>query len=156
MATEQEKIVNRERVWSMVAMALTKGVWDMVEDSAATLTPKLGLQILEMIEKQLNLNVKAGTPEDVIKEIGKIAVEGMGFAAEAQVETGEKIIKLTLKNAEATEQFAQLQEQGVKKLFSHPFLCCGIAALAKIGTIARGEIMVDAVSKTTTLTFVLM
>ncbi len=153
MATEQEKIANRERVWSMLAVAMTKDVWDLAADSASSLTPQIGVQILDMIEKQLNLLIKGDTPEAVITSLGEMCVEGMGFAASAAVETNEKVIKLTLSGAEATNEFSQLRNAGVVKLFSHPFLCCGVAALAKIGRKCRGDVQVDANNRSTVITF---
>ncbi len=59
-------------------------------------------------------------------------------------------------NAEATDQFAQLKTSGVEKLFSYPFLCCGVAALAKIGKKSRGDVQIDAGAKVVVLTFELL
>jgi hypothetical protein len=156
MATEQEKIGNRERVWSMLAVAMTKGVWDLVAESSCSLTPQIGTQILDMLEKQMGLTVHGTTPEEVIAEIGRICVEGLGFATGASVEGSGKSVKLALAGAEATDQFGALQAGGVVKLFSHPFLCCGVAALAKIGKKVRGDVQIDAGTKATILTFELL
>jgi hypothetical protein len=156
MATEQEKLVNRERMWSMVAIAVTRGVWDLIKDTAATLSPEIGTQILAMVEKQMNLQATGDTPEAVITSVGKMCVEGLGFAESASVEAGEKTIKLTLTGAEATSEFDQMKASGVNRLFSHPFLCCGLAALARIGRKCRGDLQVDASAKTTVITFELL
>jgi hypothetical protein len=156
MGTEQEKIANRERVWSMLAVAMTKGIWDLVKDSSSSITPQIGLQILEMIEKQMGLSVAGNSPEAIIADIGTIFTERLGFAANATVEPFEKGIKLSLSDAEATDQFGQLKAGGVEKLFSHPVLCCGVAALAKIGKKSRGDAQIDMNSKSTVISFELI
>jgi hypothetical protein len=49
-----------------------------------------------------------------------------------------------------------LKEQGVKKLFSHPFMCTGLAALSRLGVKSRGDVQVDAVTKGVTVNFELV
>jgi hypothetical protein len=49
-----------------------------------------------------------------------------------------------------------LKEQGAKKLFSHPFLCTGLAALSRLGFRSRGNVEVDATTKAVVVDFELV
>ncbi|NMB88362.1 MAG: hypothetical protein GYA17_08365 [Chloroflexi bacterium] len=156
MATEQEKINNRVRMWALGFMGMTMGIWEIIEESSVSLSPQIGAQILKMAEKQLGLEIAGEKPEDVLVELGRIFVDEYGFAGEASVEGSDKTIRVTLKNAVGTPEFAQVLEHGVEKLFSHPFLCAGLAALARMGCKARGNVVVDSANHSYLVTFELL
>lgn len=143
MATEQEKTARRARIWGITAYGLTLGIWDMVQESALTLSPAIGKAILADMEKNLGLELAGEKPEDILVEIGRVCVDEGGFASEAKVEKTNNGFQVTLVNAVGTQEFAALQEKGVEKLFSHPFYCAGQAALARLGCKARGSVEID-------------
>ena len=153
MATEQEKMANRARLWGLTVVGMTMGIWDMVEDSAASLSPAIGSQILGMVEKQLGLEVAGEKPEDVLVELARIFVDEFGFASEANVERTDKAIVVTFKNSVGTPEFAMMKQHGVEKLFSHPFLCTGLGALTELGFKSRARVEVDPAVKSTVITF---
>jgi hypothetical protein len=53
-------------------------------------------------------------------------------------------------------EFALLQQKGVKKLFSHPFMSTGVAVLARLGQKARWEVEIDPAGGNETITFNLL
>ncbi len=156
MATEQEKNARQAQMLGLITFSMTLGIWEMVEESATSLTPIIGAQLLGEIEKRLGLEIAGEKPQDLFVELGRIFVDELGFGSEVKVESVEKTILVTFKNAIGSPEFAMLKERGVEKLFSHPFLCTGIAALTKMGIKARGNVAVDKATNTQTITFDLL
>ncbi len=156
MATEQEKSARRARLWGLTAIGLTLGIWDMVQESALALSPSIGQAILADMEKTFGLELAGEKPEDVLTEMGRICVDESGFATEAKVEKTDNALQVTLVNAVGTAEFADLQEKGVEKLFSHPFYCAGLAALARQGCKARGSVEIDRAHNTHLIRFELL
>ncbi len=143
MATEQEKSARRARLWGLTTIGLTLGIWDMVQESALTLSLPIGKAILSDMEKTMGLELAGEKPEDILVEIGRICIDEGGFASEAKVEKTDKGLQVTLISAVGTSEFADLVEKGVEKLFSHPFYCVCLAALARLGCKARGTVEID-------------
>lgn len=156
MATEQEKDAHRARMWGLTTIGMTLGIWEMVEELATSLTPLIGDALVLEIEKQLGLEIAGEKPADLFVELGRIFVDEYGFGSEVKVVSADKTIHVTFKNAAGTPEFAGLKQHGVEKLFSHPFLCTGIAALAKMGIKAHGNVEVDIVDNTQIITFELL
>jgi len=156
MATDQEKISRRARLWGLTTTSMTLGIWEMVEESATSLTPLIGMQLIGEAEKQLGLEIAGEKPADMFVELSRIFVDEFGFGSEAKVESADKTIHVTFKNAVGSLEYAMLKERGVEKLFSHPFLCTGIAALSRMGFKARGNVEIDKVTNTQTITFELL
>jgi hypothetical protein len=156
MATEQQKYANRARLWGLTVVGMTMGIWEMVEEASVALSPQIGAQILNMLEKQLGLEVAGEKPEHLLVELGRIFVDEYGYASEAKVESTDKTLRVTLENAVGTPEFAMLKERGVEKLFSHPFFCAGLAAFARLGLKARGNVETDVAAKRQVITYELI
>jgi hypothetical protein len=156
MATEQDKYANRARMWGMVVLAMTAGIWDMVEDSAVTLSPMIGATLLSLFEKNAGLEIAGDKPEQMLVELGRILVDEMGYATEAKVEGSDKTYKLTLINAVGLPEFKSLETKGITKPFSNPVYCTGIAAMNRLGFKCRGKIDIDVEKKTQVTTFELV
>jgi hypothetical protein len=156
MATDPEKILHRARLWGLVAIGMTQGIWDMVEESAASLSPSIGETVLGEFERQLGLEIAGEKPEDLLVELGRIFVDEYGYASEAKVEHTNEIIRVSLLNALGMPEWANLQDHGVEKLFSHPYLCTALAALARSGIKARGKVELDKAAKSQIVTFELL
>lgn len=153
MATEQEKLTSRVRLWGLTAMGLTLGIWDMVQEASFGISPAIGEVILRDTEKRLGLEIAGEKPEDILTELGRVLVDECGFAAESKLEKTEKGFNLTFINSVGVAEFAALRERGVEKLFSHPVLCAGIAALGRLGLKTRGDVAIDVATKTQIVTF---
>ena len=96
-----------------------------------------------MLEKNLGLEIAGEKPEDILVEMGRIFVDEFGFAREVKVEDQGNVHIVTLEGAVGSPEFSQLRASGVEKLFSHPFLCAGLAALKRLGVKSRAEIEID-------------
>ncbi len=153
MGTDQEKIANRARMWGLVVFSMTAGIWDMVEESSVSLSPIIGEQLLKMAEKQLGLEIAGESPEHIMVELGRIFVDEYGFCSSAQTDVSGNTIKVVLAHAVGVPEFKLLMDMGVEKPFSHPFMCAGLAALARLGRRARPTLELDVTNQTYTITF---
>jgi hypothetical protein len=156
MASEQDKLAHRVRLWGLTVMGMGEGIWDMVQESSMTLSPTIGAATLAEIEKQLGLEIAGEKPEDILTELGRIFVDEYGYATEAKVERTGNNLRVTLSNAAGTPEFAAVQSRGVEKLFFQPYFCTGLAALARLGQKARGTVEINAAAKSQTVTFELL
>ncbi len=152
MASEMDKLGRRARLWGLTVVGMTMGIWDMVEDAAVTMSPMIGMALLGFMQKDTGLEL-AGTPEQVLTELGRIFVDEMAFGSEAKLEVSGNTYKLTIMNAVGTPEFKMMQDKGVKKLFSNPLLVTGLAALKKINVKAHANLIVDVDAKTQTAVY---
>ncbi|OGO09175.1 MAG: hypothetical protein A3K46_03625 [Chloroflexi bacterium RBG_13_60_9] len=156
MGTDPQKLENRARLWGMTVTGMTLGIWRMVEESATSLAPQIGSQILEMMETGLGRKIDSDNPDEALRQLGRMFVEDIGYAAECRVEAAEKQIRVSLSKAVSMPEFDLLQQKGVKKLFSHPFMCTGVAVLARMGQKVRWTVEIDPAGGNETITYDLM
>lgn len=142
MTTEQEQAINRSRMWALTVMGMAVGVWDLVEESANSLSPIIGEQILVMAEKLFDLNFEGETPEKLMSDLGFIFVDKFGFCTAIEVESSDKTIIVTGKNSVGIAELKAIKERGVAP-FIHPFLCTGLAGLARLGLRARAQLEIS-------------
>jgi hypothetical protein len=152
MATEEAKIANRARMWGLTTMGLGMGIWEMVAEASSSLSPIVGNQILAMVEKQLGLEIAGEKPEDILTELGRIFIDEFGFGTEVIVERNDKKLSVTIKNAVGTPEMGILAKMGVGP-FMHPFLCCGLSALGRLGLKARADLKPDVPNNVTTVIY---
>ena len=95
MASEQDKIAHRLRLWALTSMGMGIGVWDMVQESSVSLSPTIGAATLTELEKQLGLEIAGEKPEDILTELGRIFVDEYGYASEAKLERTGNTLKIT-------------------------------------------------------------
>jgi hypothetical protein len=156
MVTEQQKLDNRARLWGMTVTGMTLGIWGMVEESSTSLSPQIGMQILEMVEKDLGKKIASEKPEEAIRQLGSLFIDEFGYAADVKVEGAEKQIRVSFSKAISAPEFAMLKQRGVEKIFSHPFMSAGIAVLARLGQKARWNVEIDPAGGNETVTFDLL
>jgi hypothetical protein len=153
MGNEQKQLENRARLWGLTVTGLTMGIWGMVEESATSLAPGVGKQILEMVETQMGKKIDAAKPDEAIGQLAKVFVDEFGYASAVKVEGADKQVKVSFTKAISAPEFGLLAGRGVKKIFSHPFMSAGMAALGRLGARARWDVAVDPASGNETITF---
>ena len=156
MGTEQQKLENRARLWGLTVTGMTMGIWGMVEESATSLAPGVGTQILEMVESKLGKKIDAQKPDEVLRQLGGVFIDEFGYAKDVKVEGADKQIRVSFSKAISAPEFALLAERGVKKIFSHPFMSAGVAALSRLGQKVRWTVEVDAAGGNETITYDLL
>lgn len=153
MATDMDKIAHRARLWGMITVAMTVGIWDMVEESSVALSPIIGSTLLELFEKQAGLELAGEKPENMLVELGRILVDEYGYGTEVKVEVNEKSYKMIIYNAVGLPEFKALEVKGISKPFSNAVYCTGIAAMARLGYKCRARVEIDLAAKTQTTIF---
>jgi hypothetical protein len=156
MVTEQQKLDNRARLWGMTVTGMTLGIWAMVEESSTSLAPQIGMQILELVETKLGKKIDSQKPEDAIRQLGRVFVDEFGYAADVKVESTGPQIRASFSKAISAPEFSLLAQRGVKKIFSHPFMSAGIAAISRLGQKARWTVEIDPAGGNETITFDLL
>jgi hypothetical protein len=156
MATDSQILENRARLWGMTVNGMTLGIWGMVEESATSLAPQIGLQILDLLESKLGKKIDAAQPDEALRQLSRLFVDAFGYAADAKLEASDKQVRVSFSRAISVPELAELPPKGVKKIFSHPFMATGMAVLARIGQRARWDVAIDADGGNETITFDLL
>ncbi len=139
MATEQKKLENQTRIGQMILIALAAAIWDFVGESAAALGNQIGEEILNLLEKEMGVEIAGEKPEDVLTELGRVVVDELGFAKVVEVKREGSCLILGASGTITGGAVRKLQELGVTKDFVSPGLNTGLAALKRIGIKARGD-----------------
>jgi hypothetical protein len=156
MATDSQILENRARLWGMTVTGMTLGIWGMVEESSTSLAPQIGSQILEMVETKLGKKIDSPKPDEAIRQLSRLFVEDFGYAADAKVEGADKQIRVSFSKAIGVPEFALLEQRGVKRIFSHPFMSAGTAVLSRMGQKTRWTVAIDPAGGNETITFDLL
>ena len=133
MATEEQKKENLVRLMGMTIRGLALGIWDMVEESSLALGPSMGEQLLQVMEKEMGLELAGEDRADVLNEVARLFVDEFGFAQHVDVAPTEGGAAMIVHNCALLKLTGQLSEDGVE-----PFLCPYrnvVAAGAKRGNI---------------------
>ncbi len=130
MATEEEKKRNLARMNAMIIYGLEKGLWDLFGESALATTNTVGAGMLEILEKNMGLEIEGENPQDMLTEIARIFVDEYGIALgfEAQQEGDE--VALQVDHCVLMQVEKDLVAQGIKP-FVCPFLNIAAAAMRR-------------------------
>ncbi len=153
MVSDNEKVGNRAWLWGLTTLCLTMGIYEMVEESSATLTLQIGRQFYITLKKELDPFLVDEKPEDVLQKVGNFFIDHYGIASGVTVERIENTVKMTFKDAIGTAEYAILRDRGVKNAFSHPFLCVGLAMLEKKGLRSRTRVELDTTQNITIINY---
>ncbi len=142
MATEDSKKENVLRLTTMALASLTAGVWDTLGDSSFALAGPMGDEILQMMEKEMGLEIAGESPKDVINEICRIFVDEFGFAKDIAVEMkGDEEVVLKVKSCINVPFTARLRAAGVEKPFICPIMNACAAALKRMHFRMRNDVV---------------
>ncbi len=127
MATEEEKKRNLARINAMIIYGLEKGLWDLFGESALAVTTTVGEGMLEIMEKNMGLEIADEEPEDVLTEIGRIFIDEIGIAREFEIVKEGDTVSFHVDGCVLMHTEKSLIADGIK-----PFVCpyLNIAAAA--------------------------
>lgn len=141
MASEEQKKDNRLRLTNMALLSLASSTWDTLGDSAFAYSGAMGNRILEIMEKEMGLEIGGETPEDVMTEIGRIFVDEFGFAGDIDVaENGDGKFEVKVKNCVNRAFTDKLMAAGVEKPFICPIMNACQAALRRMDFKAHEDV----------------
>jgi hypothetical protein len=132
MATEEQKKRQMVRVFSIMIEGLARGIYDLFEDSAYALMKTVGENLLEIMQKEMGLEIEGEEPIDVLNELLRIWVDEIGFFEDAKVEETEKGWVIVGNNCKGWNLSKKLQDSGVKEPFTCPIMNSMNAALGKM------------------------
>jgi len=134
MASEEQKKLNRYRLVSLSFASFAMATWQMLGESSFLLTSLVGDNTLNVMEKEMGLEIAGNSPKEVMMEISRILIDEFGFADDIEV-TGddEKIITLKVKQCSYRDYTDFLMKNGVEKPFLCPVLTTCQAGLKRMG-----------------------
>ena len=127
MATEEEKKRNLARINAMIIYGLEKGLWDLFGESALATTNAVGEGMLELLSKNMGLEIDGEDPQDILTEIGRLFVDEYGIATDFDITKEGDTVSLNVKHCVLMQVEKDLIAAGIK-----PFVCpyLNIAAAA--------------------------
>lgn len=133
MATEDQKKENRLKLTNLALLSLASSTWNTLGESAFAFSGPMGDYILEVMEKEMGLEIAGQNPKDVMMEISRIFVDEFGFAGDIAVEEvdGEHY-QLKVKNCINRRFTDRLMDAGVEKPFICPVMNACQAALRRM------------------------
>jgi hypothetical protein len=141
MATEEQKNANRVRLSNLALLSLAAGVWDILGNGVNAFSGPMGDAILEVMEKEMGLEVAGEDPETIMHEISRIFVDEYGFASEIEVVVQDpEHFQLRVKNCVNRAFTDKLVEAGVEKPFICPILNSCRSALRRMGHKMVGDV----------------
>jgi hypothetical protein len=133
MATEDQKKENRLRLTNMALLSLASSTWDTLGESAFAFSGPMGNHVLEIMEKEMGLEIAGENPENVMTEISRIFVDEFGFCADIDVDTDGDTYTVKVKQCINRAFTDKLMAAGVEKPFICPIMNACQAALRRMG-----------------------
>ncbi len=130
MATEEEKKRNLARMNAMIIYGLEKGLWDLFGESALATTNTVGEGMLEILEKNMGLEIEGEDPQDMLTEIGRIFVDEYGIATDFDIVKNGDSVEMSVQNCVLMHVEKDLIKDGIKP-FVCPFLNIAAAAIRR-------------------------
>jgi hypothetical protein len=141
MATEEQKKENRLRLTNMALLSLAASTWDTLGDSAFAYSGAMGNRILEVMEKEMGLEIAGENPKDVMMEVGRIFVDEFGFCSDIDVnEQGDGRYQVRVRNCVNRAFTDKLMAAGVEKPFICPIMNACQAALRRMNFKVREDV----------------
>jgi hypothetical protein len=133
MATEDQKKENRLRLTNLALLSLAASTWDTLGESAFAFSGPMGNHILQVMEKEMGLEIAGENPQDVMMEISRIFVDEFGFAGDIDVVmNGDDQYQLKVHNCINRRFTDKLMAAGVEKPFICPIMNACQAALRRM------------------------
>lgn len=140
MATENEKKRQLVRVLQLTIEGLAKGIYDLFDESAYALMKTVGADLLEIMQKEMGLEIEGENPTDVLNELLRIWVDEVGFFEDGsvkEIDGGWEIVGNKCKGWNLTQK---ILATGVKEPFTCPVMNTMHAALDKMDTATHMKI----------------
>jgi hypothetical protein len=140
MATEEQKKKNMMRLMTLMIAGMAKALYDMFGETAFATMSEVGKTTLEIMEKEMGLEVDGENPQDVITEIGRIFADEMGFVESFSTTTQGNEISLVVNRCQGWNLTQSILKTGVEIPFTCPIMNVCQAALIRMGKPAQKRI----------------
>jgi len=142
MATDIEKSENMFPIQQIQIFGVTKELWNFVEDSAFALSPKMGVQILNVMENEMGLNINGNKPVQVLNKISQLFIDEFSIAEKIEIEELDNVYRLKVHQYAFDEIRSQFEHAGVND-FICPVMNASVAALRRLNLKVRSIIEKD-------------
>ena len=132
MASEEQKKRQMGRIFSIMIEGLANGIYDLFEESAYALMKTVGDNLLEIMQKEMGLEIEGEEPGDVLNELLRIWVDEIGFFEDAKVEETGNGWMVVGNNCKGWNLSQKILDHGVKEPFTCPIMNSMNAALGKM------------------------
>ncbi len=156
MVTEEQKKRNMMRLMTLMISGMAKALYDLFGETAFATMSEVGKTTLEIMEKEMGLEVDGEDPKDVIIEIGRIFVDEMGFIESFSAEQDGNKIALTVHHCQGWNLTQSIMKTGVEIPFTCPIMNVCQAALIRMGKPAQKSILPIPETHGSTITFTLI
>jgi hypothetical protein len=156
MATAEQQKENMIRLLNLMILGMAKAMWDIFGETAFATMNEVGKNILEIMEKEMGLEIAGENPKDVITEVGRIFTDEIGLVDSAKVEADGNQLRLTVDNCKGWDLSEKILSHGVDTPFTCPIMNVGEAALLRMGKYARRKIEPIPETKGSKITFTIM
>ncbi len=140
MASEDQKKENRLRLTNLALLSLASSTWDTLGETSFAFSSQMGEHILEVMEKEMGLEIAGEDPQDVMTEIGRIFVDEFGFCSDIDVEADNGGYAVKVKQCVNRKFTDQLLQAGVEKPFICPIMNACQAALRRMNFKMREDV----------------
>lgn len=130
MATEEEKKRNLLKLSSLVIHGLTRGLWELLGESANATAKLIGENNIVMLEKEMGFEIAGENLQDMMMELNRIFVDELGALDDADVEINDAEVTLTYKHCKFMSLTQDLMNEGIPS-FICPFKGMAMAAITK-------------------------
>ncbi len=138
---EELLIVHNFNLLSSSYMDLSSAVWEMLGESSYAFTRVIGMDVLQSLQDEFNLQV-VDKPLDVLaKDIAEIFMEEFGFMKEITVEVqGDRKVVVKVDHCLFRGLCNKMVASGVKKPFNCSIMSTYAAAIESCGYKMRNDI----------------
>ncbi len=130
MATEEEKKRNLVKLSSLVIHGLTRGLWELLGESAEVTAKLIGHTNVEMLEKEMGFEVAGEDLQDMMTELDRVFVDELGALDQCETVVEDNQITMTCTGCKFMSLTRDLMQEGIPP-FICPFKGMAIASVSK-------------------------
>ena len=153
MATEEQKKESQIRMLKMIVGAMSKALFDLLGETAFAVMGGVGDEYLNVMEKEMGLEIAGETPKDVMMEVGRIFVDEIGYINSFKIEEKDNEIDMLINGCHGYDLSKKLLSQGVNVL-PCPLMNICSSAFKRMGKPVRKKVAPRIKEKGSKLTFI--
>lgn len=140
MATEDQKQKNLMRLMTLMIGGMAKALYDLFGESAFATMNEVGKTTMYIMEEEMGLALDGETPTDVLKEIGGIFANEMGFVESFSTSQEGNQMILAVNRCQGWDLTQSILKTGVDIPFTCPIMNVCQSAVACMGHSVRKNI----------------
>lgn len=144
------------RLMSLMIAGMAKGIHEMFGEAAHAVMSETGRSILEILERDMGLQLADLEPDEALAAIGRVFREELGFVDSFTVSRDSNRLTVTLHGCQGWDMTQEVLKTGVDSPFTCPIMNVCQAALIRMGKPARKSISPIPETRGSAITFTLI